>query len=99
MAKRTRPRLSAAERGLGTPHRTDRKRKMAALIDGTRCPRCGRPMYRWQHLDLDHVTPRMLGGAGGQTVLTHRHCNRSAGATLGNRMRGNVRAWPAAREW
>jgi 5-methylcytosine-specific restriction endonuclease McrA len=44
-------------------------------------------MYPWQDLDLDHVTPRALGGAGGPAMLSHRWCNRAAGARLGGRLR------------
>jgi hypothetical protein len=56
-------------------------------------------MHRGQLLDLDHVTPRALGGTGGPSLLAHRHCNRAAGARLGNAMRGRARAWRQARSW
>lgn len=88
MAYRKRQRGTTTQRGLGSKHQADGKRQRASLIDGAPCWRCGLPMYRWQKLDLDHVTPRALGGAGGPAVLAHASCNRSAGATLGNRMRG-----------
>ena len=68
-------------------HRADRRRKLAAFRDGDRCWRCGRPMYGWQQLDLDHVTDRVFGGAGGPTRLAHRSCNRRAGAALSTPVR------------
>lgn len=90
--------------GLGyTQHQKPRAQALAALIDGTPCPRCGRGMYRWmitwvdgrptsRWLDYDHVVPRALGGNGPRR-LVHRRCNRRAGAILGNRMRrGKARA-------
>jgi hypothetical protein len=56
-------------------------------------------MHKWQALDLDHVTPRAFGGASGPAVLAHRYCNRSAGARMGNRMRGTAKHWAQARRW
>jgi len=43
-------------------------------------------MLEGQPLDLDHVQPRVMGGAGGPVRMTHRQCNRRAGARLGNRL-------------
>jgi len=82
---------------------------VAALVDGTRCPRrsiCGGlPMYstpaaaaaaglprKLWNVNADHVIPRALGGAKGPMVLAHEHCNKSAGATLGNKLRAARRA-------
>jgi len=73
------------------PHQKARRKAIASLVEGTRCWRCGRPMFRWQDLDLDHVVPVVLGGTDSGTVLAHARCNRSAGATLGNRLRGRRR--------
>jgi 5-methylcytosine-specific restriction endonuclease McrA len=78
---------STADRGLGGAHRADRKRKLAAFRDGQPCPRCGRPMWSTQDLDLDHVVSRVFGGAGGPTALSHRSCNRRAGAALSTPVR------------
>lgn len=80
--------------GLGWPHQQRRKRAIAALQDGTPCRYCGKPMYRElaRFLDLDHVIPRMAGGADGPCELVHRSCNRRAGAIAGNRMRARKRA-------
>jgi hypothetical protein len=78
--------------GLGWPHRQERARQLAALRDGVDpCPRCGRPMYRTQRLDLDDFPSRVIAARFGITPikrLSHASENRSAGATLGNRMRG-----------
>jgi hypothetical protein len=78
--------------GLGYAQALGRAAALAALRDGDPCFRCGRPMYRalarW--LDWDHVNPRVFGG-GGPMALSHRHCNRSHGAQLGNALRGQRR--------
>src|SRR5215212_10232693 len=49
---------------------------------GQLCGRCGRPMLPGQSLDLDHRDH----GAGWRG-FAHSHCNRSAGARLGNARR------------
>ena len=90
---------TTTQRGLGAKHQADRKRLLARLRDGTPCPRCGQPMYRWQRLDRDHVVDRALGGTDGPAVLSHQHCNRSAGARMGNQMRGTRGRWPTSRRW
>lgn len=79
---------TTAERGLGSPHQRDGKRLKRALREGEPCWRCGQPMYSWQNLERDHVIARALGGANGPALLAHARCNRSAGATLGNQLRG-----------
>jgi hypothetical protein len=98
------PRLTTTQRGLGTAHQKQRARLLAALVDGTPCPRInicgGLPMYRtpaaaeaaglprrYWNLNADHVIPRAIGGRNGPLVLTHEHCNKSAGRTLGNKIR------------
>jgi hypothetical protein len=78
---------TTAQRGLGADHQADKKRLVAQLRDGDPCWRCGRPMYKWQALDRDHVVDRALGGAAGPAVLAHASCNRSAGARLSNQIR------------
>jgi hypothetical protein len=47
-------------------------------------------------MDLDHTVPVALGGGAvpGDRIICS-HCNRSSGATLGNRMRGNR----SSRDW
>ena len=73
------------ERGLGAAHRRQR-RLLLPLAYGKACPLCGKLMLQGQPLDLDHETPRVLGGIGGPTRIAHRRCNRRAGAKLGNRL-------------
>jgi 5-methylcytosine-specific restriction endonuclease McrA len=90
---------TTTQRWLGAAHQKDRHRLLAALRDGDPCPRCGQPMYRWQLLDRDHVIDRALGGGDGPAVLSHQHCNRSAGARMGNKMRGTGRGWATSRRW
>ena len=49
-----------------------------------------------KRMQLDHSTPVALGGGGvpGDRIIC-AHCNQSAGATLGNQLRGNR----ASRDW
>lgn len=95
---------TTTERGLGHRHQQARKRALRAHQDGAPCPFCGEGMFRTQDLDLDHSVPRALGGTKGDR-LAHRSCNRSAGARMGNRMRGaarraaSARAVPTSRVW
>ena len=92
---------TTTQRGLGGTHPTERKRQLAALVDGvTACPFCGQPMWRTQKLDLDHWPGRAYGGPQVKR-LAHRHCNRSAGASAGNRARSGrgTATWASARDW
>ena len=116
MTTRGRPRLSAAERGLGHPHRTDRQHALATMTEGQQCFRCelrgavhplsrsliGRSKdgrrYVAPLLDLDEYPGRVFGGPQIKR-LSGRNCNRSHGATLGNRMRGVSANWAASRVW
>jgi 5-methylcytosine-specific restriction endonuclease McrA len=97
MAYRRRPRGTTTERGLGWDHVKDKRRLMAAHRDGDPCWRCGRPMYKWQRLERDHVTPRALGGMDGPAVLAHAYCNRSAGGKLASRRRSYARMMTTGR--
>jgi hypothetical protein len=72
-----------------------RKRLLPYAYDTT-CPMCGLLMLEGQALDLDHTLPVILGGGGEPgDRMVHASCNRSSGATLGNRMRGNR----ASQDW
>jgi hypothetical protein len=71
----------------GSEHQKARAIALTMLAHGTPCRYCGRPMYRWQALDLDHIVPVAIGHGRGPTTLVHAHCNRSHGASMGNRMR------------
>jgi hypothetical protein len=66
-------------------------RKLAAATKdsawGTPCVRCGRPMLPGQEIHLDHLDG---GGPGDYRGWAHAHCNTSAGASKGNRMRGQL---------
>jgi hypothetical protein len=93
-----RPRRTTTQRGLGYPHQREGKRLRAGLRDGTPCPYCGRGMYRWQELDVDDWPGRMFGGPQIKR-LAHRYCNRSAGARMGNRLRGQQRRWAGPSRW
>ncbi|MEV1295790.1 hypothetical protein [Pseudonocardia sp. NPDC049635] len=102
---------STTLRGYGAAH----QRAARALKDQLRrdgegtCCRCGRTLYAWQ-LDVDrndmrgvdadhHELARALGGEL-PDALACRRCNRSAGATLGNQLRGHApRRARRLREW
>lgn len=75
---------TTAERGLGAEHVADKARLLAIHREGTPCWRCGKPMYKAQGLDRDHVIDRAKGGASGPAVLAHSSCNRAAGSRAGN---------------
>lgn len=87
--------------GLGHEHRADRRQELALLAASPSqpCPRCAAPMYAtpaearqaglpptFWHVDLDHYPGRIFGGPQVKRLM-HRHCNRSSGATTGNRLR------------
>lgn len=76
-----------AKPGYGYAHQQERKRAIAVMVDGTLCPFCHKPMTKRMLLDYDHAVPIALGGMDGVKRLSHRHCNRSVGATIGNAMR------------
>jgi hypothetical protein len=71
----------------GYEHRKDRTRAIDAMVNGSPCPRCNRPMYKWQRLQLGHVISVAMGGSNGPTRIEHGTCNESAGARLGNRLK------------
>ncbi len=87
------------------PNAQQRRRKqLLPYALGTYCPcgasgcthNCDGLMTDPKRCDLDHSTPVALGGGGqpGDRIIC-AHCNRSAGATFGNQMRGNR----ASRDW
>ena len=96
---RVRWRGTTTQRGLGYHHVKHGRQLRANMRDGDPCWRCGQPMYKWQPLDRDHIVDRVNGGTNGPAVLAHRWCNRAAGARLGNRRRGIIKAWRTSRQW
>lgn len=70
-------------------HRNARAIAIANMVDGTLCPYCHCAMTKLMHLDYDHVVPIVFGGIDGPMRLSHAHCNRSAGAVMGNRLRNS----------
>lgn len=69
--------------GWGYKHRKARAAALEVLVEGTRCPFCGRGMFRRQALDYDHVIPLAYGGApDGAERLSHSSCNRRGGARI-----------------
>lgn len=100
---------TARQRGYDAAHDRAARRLKAAMRDGDPCCRCHGPMYRWQldlnrhdmrGIDADHFERARAMGGELPDALAHRRCNRSAGATLGNKLRGaRRRARPRVREW
>ena len=103
---RSRPRLSAAARGYGPDHQKRVRAAKAAWRPGQPCARCGRPITSLtlvdrrgrvvSAVDLGHVDG---SGKTAYQGLEHRRCSRSAGAAMGNRMRGLTRQWATSRQW
>lgn len=64
------------------------------------CTKCGKPVWPWQEWDLDHVLDRKhhpeLTWDPRWWAAAHSHCNRSAGAAMGNRERKGKPVWTAS---
>jgi hypothetical protein len=71
----------------GYRHKKTRAKAMDAMVNGAPCPRCNRPMYKWQRLQLGHVVSVAMGGSDGPTRIEHGSCNERAGVRLGNRLK------------
>ena len=67
---------------------TDRRRIAATLPQP--CIRCGHDVHADDAWDVDHV-PALSIDPDAEGFAAHARCNRSAGATHGNRMRGAAR--------
>src|SRR6185503_14110413 len=103
---RTKPRLSAAERGYGPDHQKRVRAAKAAWRPGQPCARCGQPITSLTMVDrrgrvVSAVDLGHVDGSGKTAYqgLEHRRCSRSAGAAMGNRMRGLTRQWATSRQW
>ena len=73
---RQRSTLTTTQRGYGYSHQKMRAQAIAAFRPGDPCSRCGRPMMGPPTtLELDHDDTRQ-----GYRGLSHRRCNRAAGA-------------------
>jgi hypothetical protein len=72
-------------------------RKLVAVTKdqawGSPCARCGRVLMYGQEIHLDHLDG---GGPADYRGWAHAHCNTSAGASKGNRMRGPLNGRPMA---
>lgn len=92
---------TTAERGYDHKHQAERERRLSMYRPGDVCAHGGESMWWWplslarRFLDLPHTADR----AGYLPGLACRKHNRGEGATRGNRMRGQVRAWQQARRW
>ena len=100
---------STTQRGLGwRDHQQPGRQLLARWRPGDLCARCGQPMqHRWilrpdgtrtSAIDVDDFPGRMFGGPQVKR-LSHRYCNRAAGARMGNARRGQSRAWRTSRAW
>jgi hypothetical protein len=77
------PKSKTAQRGYGAHHQQVRRTWAPRVATGhIDCYRCGHPIQPGTPWDLGHTTDRT-----DHTGPEHRHCNRSEGATRGNRMR------------
>jgi len=85
----------ARTNGQGSPYDHTHRKRRAAMVRaalGTPCParysrNCTGLMTNPRLMHLDHSTPLALGGVHGDRIIC-APCNTSAGATLGNRLRG-----------
>ena len=68
-------------------NRIDRERAHIRATLPQPCIRCGRDVDPEDNWDVDHV-PALAIDPDAPAYPAHQSCNRSAGATLGNRMRG-----------
>jgi hypothetical protein len=96
------PARNRASRPYSTAHRKARARLLPYALNSW-CPcgmagcthRCDGLMTDPTRMDCDHTTPLVLGGGEVGDRIICLPCNRSAGAALGNRLRGNR----ASRDW
>lgn len=70
-----------------------RERRAIAATLPQPCVRCGHDVNREDRWDVDHV-PALALDPDAPAYPAHATCNRSAGATLGNRMRGMRKGKP-----
>lgn len=91
---------TTTQRGYGSQHQAERKRRLATYRPGDPCAVGGEPLAyhprtaaRWLDLAHDHARGGYLPG------LSCRRHNRAEGATRGNRMRGTAARWRTARRW
>lgn len=81
--------------GLGAEYR--KLRAATPVPWGSTCPLgCGKPLQVGEPVDFDHAIPRALGGSRGPCRWAHASCNRSQGASMGNRLRAGK---PPTRKW
>lgn len=75
--------MSTTGRGYGWTHQRLRKQWEPRVMAGDcACAKCGQPIHPGQAWDLGHTADRQ-----GYTGPEHQRCNRSEGASRGNRMR------------
>jgi hypothetical protein len=79
-------------RRYGARHKQLRRMWAKRVALGTNCVRCGRGIVPAELCDLDHDDSDPTAYVG----VSHRYCNRAAGARKGNRKRRRHRH---SREW
>lgn len=80
--------------------RAQQARALLATTLPRPCSKCGRTVYPWHSWDLDHLFDRKhypeLTWVPSNHAPAHSRCNRSAGASMGNRERApRKRTWTA----
>ena len=97
---------TTAQRGYGTAHQAERKRRLKLYRPGDLCAHCQQAMTYWplsvakQYIDLPHAP----GKNGYLAGLAHRKCNRRDGqrmttAILAAKRGTPARQWQQARQW
>jgi hypothetical protein len=101
MAARVRWTGTTTQRGYGSPHQSERQRRLQRYRPGDRCAHGGEQMWWWplsvarRKLHLPHNATR-TGYLPGLSCAKH---NLSEAASRGNRMRRGIRTWRQARQW
>ena len=98
---------TTAQRGYGTPHQSERERRLKRYRPGDPCAHCGRPITWWplnkvtrRYIHLPHNADR----TGYLPGLAHASCNLRDGqartTAILNARRGKATVqWQQARQW
>lgn len=95
--------MKGAGQHYGYQHKRLRARWAKTLRENgaVECARCGGLIYDGEPFDLGHPQGAdvALGGDGSGSAPEHPRCNRSAGATLGNRLRNGQPPVRVSHDW
>lgn len=70
-----------------------------ATVGPLPCRFCGQLVHAGDRWDLDHVTPRALGGTDDHLSVAHASCNRGEGARIAKHLRRHPRDFAPSRDW